>query len=261
VTAERRGALFDRVAELYDRVRPDYPAAVYDDLEELAGLSAGARVLEIGCGSGQATQALAERGARIVAVELGPALAELARRRLARFAEVEVVVSAFEDWPLPDEPFDLVVAATSFHWLDAGWALGRVADALRPGGALATIATHHVAGGTAGFFAAAQECYLRWDPETTEGLTLPAPEDVPCDDTDLRRSGRFGPAVFRHHERDIAHSTAGYLDVLRTYSGSLSLEPQLRDGLLDCLGRLADERFGGRVVKRYLWQLMVARTR
>jgi SAM-dependent methyltransferase len=42
-------------------------------------------------------------------------LAAVARRNLARFPAIKVVTAAFEDWPLPSEPFDLVLAATVFH--------------------------------------------------------------------------------------------------------------------------------------------------
>lgn len=53
--------IFNEAAELYDRVRPGYPPRLFDDLAELAGLGSGSRVLEIGCGTGQATVPLAER--------------------------------------------------------------------------------------------------------------------------------------------------------------------------------------------------------
>ena len=69
--AKRLRVTFDGDAERYDRARPGYPAATFDDLLALTGLGPGARVLEIGCGTGQATVPLAERGCQIVAVELG----------------------------------------------------------------------------------------------------------------------------------------------------------------------------------------------
>jgi SAM-dependent methyltransferase len=163
---ERLRATFNQAADLYDRARPGYPPALFDDLAELAGVRPGCRVLEIGPGTGQATVPLAERGCHIVAVELGADLAAVARRNLAHFPEAQVVNAAFEDWPLPAEPFDVVLAATAFHWIDPAVRVAKAADALRPGGALATIATHHVAGGDEGFFVESQACYERWDPDT-----------------------------------------------------------------------------------------------
>src|SRR5919197_1861623 len=99
----RLRATFEEVPELYDRARPLYPPALFDGLVAYAGLAAGARVLEIGCGTGQATLPLAERGLEVVCVELGAGLAGVARRKLAGFPRVEVVHAVFEDWQAADE--------------------------------------------------------------------------------------------------------------------------------------------------------------
>jgi SAM-dependent methyltransferase len=259
-----RGSLrarFDEAAELYERARPGYPARLFDDLVELAGLGPGARVLEIGCGTGQATVPLAERGCAIVAVELGPALAAVARRKLARFPAVEVVVAAFEDWPLPARRFDLVLAATAFHWLDPAIRVGKAADALRPGGALAIVATHHIAGGTEPFFAEVQACYEQWDPSTPPGLRLQTADEIPTDSDELDRSGRFEPAVLRRYEWEQAYSTAAYRELLLTYSDQRARPPEAGARLLDCIAGLMDARYGGSIRKRYLNELRVARLR
>src|SRR3954452_6234673 len=108
---------FDEAPELYDRARPDYPEAVFEDLTTLARLRPGSRVLELGCGTGQATVPLARSGFEVVAIELGAGLADVASRNLAAFPGVDIVNAAFEEWPLPPASFDAVVAATSFHWL------------------------------------------------------------------------------------------------------------------------------------------------
>jgi SAM-dependent methyltransferase len=239
---QRLRATFTEAAELYDQARPGYPAELFDDLAELAGIGPGCRVLEIGPGTGQATVPLAERGCRVVAVELGADLAVVAGRNLARFPGVEVVTAAFEDWPLPAAPFDVVVAATAFHWLDPAVRVTKAADALCRGGALATISTHHVAGGSHAFFVQVQDCYERFDPATAPGLRLPAASDVPGDSEELDHSGRFGPAAFRRYERDVTYSTSRYLDLLRTYSGHHALPPAARDRLLSCIAQLINER-------------------
>jgi SAM-dependent methyltransferase len=218
-------------------------------------------VLEIGCGTGQATIPLAERGCQIVAVELGAELAEVARRNLARFSDVHVVTAPFEAWPLPPEPFDVVLSATAFHWIDPAVRVVKSADALRPGGALATIATHHVAGGTIPFFHEAQDCYERWDPATPPGLRLQPAEQIPMEGEEIERSDRFEPPAFYRYPTDIPYTTAGYVDVLLTYSGHRALPPDDQRGLLDCIAGLIDTRYDGRIVKRYLTELRLARRR
>jgi SAM-dependent methyltransferase len=251
---------FDQAAELYDRARPAYPAELFDDLAALTAIGPGSRVLEIGPGTGQATLPLAERGCRVVAVELGADLAAVARRNLAGFPDVEIVTAAFEDWPLPAEPFDLVLAATAFHWIDPSVRVDKVADGLRPGGSLATITTDHVAGGDESFFAEVQSCYVRWDPDTPVALTLKPAIDIPSAHYGLDRSDRFGPATLRRYEWDSPYTTASYLDVLLTYSGHRALGPEAQRNLLDCIANLIDTGYGGQITKRYLTELRVAPT-
>ncbi|GII93433.1 class I SAM-dependent methyltransferase [Sinosporangium siamense] len=255
---ERLRETFTEDAELYDRARPGYPPELYHDLDRLAGMRAGARVLEIGCGTGQATVPLARRGCRITAVELGAAMADLARRNLAEFPSAEVVTAVFEEWPLPERPFDAVLSATAFHWLDPAVRMEKSADALRMGGALATVSTHHIAGGSTDFFTEVQHCHEKFDPSTPPGLRLPSPACVPVDSDEVDRSPRFGPAVFRRYEWELSYSTTQYLDMLRTYSPNRVLAPEARTGMLTCIGSLIDHHYGGRVTKRYLTELRVA---
>jgi len=105
---------FEAAAALYQRARPDYPPALFDDLIELASLRRGDRLLEIGCATGKATLPLAAHGFRITCVELGRELVDAARGNLAAFPDVTVVHAAFESWDAAAmEPFDLVFAATA----------------------------------------------------------------------------------------------------------------------------------------------------
>ncbi|MCG8925416.1 trans-aconitate 2-methyltransferase [Lentzea sp. CC55] len=242
---ERLRTTFGADAARYHRARPTYPA-------ELFGRLRGPRILEIGPGTGQATLPLTALG-HVTAVELSPALAALAR---AHAPAADVVVADFDSWPLPGEPFDLVVSATAFHWLDPATRTARCAAALRPGGALAVISTHHVAGGTEQFFVDMQECYERWDPSTPPGLRLPRAADVPREFDD---SPEFEEPEFHRYEWERAYDTEAYVDLLLTYSNHIALPT--RDELVADIRSLIDTRFGGRIVKRYLTQLAVARVR
>jgi SAM-dependent methyltransferase len=108
---------FESAADAYDGARPPYPDELFDDLAELANLKPGARLLEIGCATGKATRPLAERGYSVVCVELGAELAARAREDLVGLP-VEIEVSPFEAWEGEPGEFDLVYAATAWHWLD-----------------------------------------------------------------------------------------------------------------------------------------------
>lgn len=250
---------FNEDAELYDRARPGYPRALFDDLAAHSDIRPGSRVLEIGCGTGQATLALAERQYEITCIELGANMAAVAKRKLAGFPSVQVVNSAFEEWPLPTEPFDVVFAATAFHWLDPAIRVVKAADALRIGGTLATVSTHHIAGGDTEFFAEVQTCYERWDPSTPIGLRLQPAAAIPSDSEELDRSGRFGPSTFRRYEWDLTYSTSAYIETLLTYSGHRALALEARANLLACIAHVSETRYGGRITKRYMTELRTAR--
>lgn len=132
-----RRITFEEQADRYDASASAYPAVLVDDIIALAGLTSGGRILEIGCGSGQATVSFAERGFTIVAVELGERLARMAADRLRPFPHAHVAHHEFESWDLPDQPFDLVISAEAFHWIVPEIGIPKVARALRPGGLLA----------------------------------------------------------------------------------------------------------------------------
>lgn len=250
---------FTTQAERYDRARPRYPEVIFDDIVTIAGVGSGDRALEIGCGTGQATRSLASRGLRVVAVELGAEMAAVARDRMRELPGVRVVNDAFEDWPLPDEPFDLVLSATSFGWVDPDVRCRKSSDALREGGWLVALDAFHVAGGTTEFFHRVQECYERHMPGTPPGLRPSAPGDVPDAYADELRDAGFDPVETRRYLWTVEYTTKTYLDVIQTYSGHIALDDERRRRLLECIARILDTEFGGRVTKQYLTRLAAGR--
>lgn len=123
--------LFERSPERYGRARPAYPEGLWHLLGELGVARPGARVLDLGAGTGQATGPLLRRGARVDAVEPGAGLASHLR---AHFPTVHVQVARAEDADYPAASYDGVVCATALHWLDLPTVLPRVRAALLPGG-------------------------------------------------------------------------------------------------------------------------------
>jgi SAM-dependent methyltransferase len=257
MAAEKR-TTFNEIPKLYDEVRPRYPDQLFDDLIALADLRSGARILEVGTGTGIATMPLAERGYEIVGVELGSELAAVAERKLAQFANVEIVVADFEDWTLPGEPFDLVMSATAWHWLDPAAAFGKAAAALHRGGCLAIFGYKHIAGGDRTFFEHVQDCYRRFMPDTGPDERLLEPEQYEPDVDELEASGLFQKPQIRTYVTQESYTTDRYLELLSTYSGHRTLGAANRRGLFDCVGRLIDSRFEGHVRKAYMNELIVA---
>ncbi|MFF7475227.1 methyltransferase domain-containing protein [Streptomyces sp. NPDC008092] len=250
--------IFDQDAERYERARPRYPAALVEELVRVTGAGPGSRVLEIAPGTGKLTVDLAGSGCSITGVEIGPGMAAVARRQLAAFPEADVVVAAFEEWELPPRPFDAVVCATAFHWLDPSVRVPKAARALRPGGLLGVVATHHVAGGTEDFFAEVQECYERWDPATPPGLRPTRESDLATDRSEFTGSPYFTDVAAHGHAQEITYTTDQYIDLLLTYSNHRALPETARNGLLTGIRELIGARYGGVVTKRYWHELVTA---
>ncbi len=255
---EKRSS-FDQVAQLYDDVRPGYPEQLLNEISSLAKLPANAAILEIGAGTGIATLPFARQGHRITAIEMGPELASVARKKLAQFTNVSVITSTFEDWQLPSGQFDLVMSATAFHWIDPSIRWQKSAAALRSGGHLALFRYKHVAGGDRAFFEQYQRCFQLYVPDTDPNFKLPEIADYqPEHVAELEASELFYPPEIRTYVSEETYTREEYLKLLSTYSQHLTLDQSARRQLLECIGSLIDENFGGQIRQCCLNELIVA---
>jgi SAM-dependent methyltransferase len=252
----RRKESFDAAASDYALYRSGYPDEVVDDVLTASRLHAGSRVLEIGCGTGQLSVPLAQHGAELVAVELGPKLAAIARRSLAGFPTARVEVSGFEEWPLPADPFDMVVSASALHWIDPSVRYAKPARALKPGGVLVVVHAHHVKGGTPGFFGDTQRFYQRWGLSDDPSFEPPAPDDVPVIYPELDERSEFGRVQRHRFEIPRRHTTVSYVGWLKTDSLILSLDPQARQGFLNDIEELIDTKYDGRVSRNFVYEVI-----
>ncbi|MEG8281112.1 class I SAM-dependent methyltransferase [Streptomyces sp. AHA2] len=130
-----RAHSFNAVAAQYAAHRPAYPPALFDTIETLTGRPlTGARVADIGAGTGIATALLRARGADVVAVEPGAGMAAQFRRT---HPDIPLVIGTGDDLPLADARLDLVTYAQAWHWTDPARSVPEALRVLRPGGALA----------------------------------------------------------------------------------------------------------------------------
>jgi SAM-dependent methyltransferase len=129
-TNRLRANSFGGAAPAYDTHRPRYPDAMIDDL-----MTYGARrILDVGAGTGIASQQFADRGAEVLAVEPDARMAALARLK-----RIPIEIDTFERWDPAGRSFDLVVFAASFQWVDPAIALPKVRAILGEGGRLALL--------------------------------------------------------------------------------------------------------------------------
>jgi SAM-dependent methyltransferase len=138
---------FDVAADAYDRFMGRYSVPLAPQLADLAGVAAGQRVLDVGCGPGALTAELVRRlgPADVWAVDPSEPFVAAAR---ARNPEVRVELATAERLPFPDDQFDAALAQLVVHFMaDPVAGLREMARVTRPGGVVAACVWDHAGGG------------------------------------------------------------------------------------------------------------------
>jgi SAM-dependent methyltransferase len=255
---------FESAAASYQQARPEYPAELYDELIQVAGLRPGDQLLEIGCATGKATAPLARRGFPVTCVELGPQLAAQARRELAGYPGMTICDGAFESWlPPAGVGYQLVFAATAWHWLDPAVRYQKAWAVLAPGGHLAFWAAEHVFPPDGDpFFDEIQPVYDEIGAGHPPGRPWrPRPGELPDSRAEIEASGLFGDVVTRQFGWVVSYPAEEYIRLLDTFSSHLALAPGQRDRLYGEIRRRLAARPDGRVRRGWGAVLHVARRR
>ena len=129
--------VFDAIPERFDKWRARYSPALFDHITKTCGLGPGVRCLEIGPGTGQATDFALDAGCDYTAIELGAHLAQKMREKYADRPNFSIVNADFETYPFAANAFDLIYSAATIQWLDQDIAYRKCFELLRPGGFLA----------------------------------------------------------------------------------------------------------------------------
>jgi SAM-dependent methyltransferase len=256
--------VFNEVPELYDRVRPGYPDELFTDLVAITGIDENSSVLEVGCGTGQATRSLAALGCAVTAVEPGAALAALARQRIAAFRNVDVETSTFEEWDDCGRRFDALVAASSWHWVDPSIGWRRAHDVLNPGAWMALIGNVVVRRpGEPEVYAETADLHERYSPGNPGWGHPPLENEVRRTDEGWGLvddpGGLFGPTIVRWYPIVQWFDGDGFADLLRSTSLYRALDREVREPLLDAIAERIRTRMGNRAPRRYLSVLRVGR--
>jgi SAM-dependent methyltransferase len=235
-----RAGSFGDDAEKYDRSRPGYPSALFDDL-----VPAPCEAVDVGCGTGIVAVDLIARGCTVIGVEPDARMA-----RIAAAKGVEVSVTTFEQWDPENRRFDIVTCGQAWHWVDPARGADKVATVLRPGGRFGLFwnSLRHTDDVAAGF----ERIYARLAPNLlNDSVALGT----------LRTSGRSDDPAFvatgdfrrleqrsyRWHRR---YTTETWLDELPTHSDHHMLPGATLERILDEVRALIDG-LGGEIVVEY----------
>lgn len=248
---------FDHFAQAYDSSRPMYVTELFKDLFAYSAVNSGSHVLEIGMGTGKASEAILDSGCHLVGLEPGVHLAEVASKKFQKYPNFSIVNSTFQDYECCNEYFDFIYAATTFHWIPEEYGYRRVYELLKHGGTFARFAYHAGADKKRKELTAQiQECYRNY---TTWGDA--AKEYSEEDAKKLAQiAGKYGFTDTEHRMYYFTKDFTAdeYMGLLRTYPDHMKIEEVTRRKLFQEI-HSAIVRNGGVITVYYTMDLELAR--
>lgn len=236
---------FSKVADDYDAVRPLYPADLVHTLISETGLSQKDRALEIGCGTGQLTRALAPYGFQLHAIDIGRPLIRIAEVHCQDYPNVTFSHSSFEALPNPSAKYQTIMAATAFHWLDPASRFQKCATLLPAGGFLVIINNVSLYQQKTGpLRRKLDEIYERVIPIENSRQYVSLASKRGNLEQEFRNDPNFGPlAVFTF---PYTHRLSGkdYIRLLNTFSYQHNLPTAVKDQLFQEIGIAISEAGG-----------------
>lgn len=218
---------FDTVASTYEKLRPGYVDALYQDVFAYRPLDASSLAVEVGIGGGQATEPILKTGCHVTAVEPGANFCALCQAKFAAYPNFSIVNGKFEDVDFAADSCDLVYSASAFHWVPEDVGYRKVFDMLKSGGAFARFANHPFKDkGRPGMHEALQEVYAVYMP----GSLVPTEY---TEEAAIRRAeiaAKYGFADIQHrlYHRTREFTAAQYVQLLGTYSDHIAIEEKTR---------------------------------
>lgn len=241
-----RKYLFDDVVADYAEARPGYPVELINDIIELCGLCKQDKILEIGCGTGQATQLFVDRGFDITAVELGKKLAEFTRNRFRDYNSFKVINLPFEEYRT-DDKYKLIFAASAFHWVDAKQGFPLIHSLLEDDGWLALFwNSKSELAQTGMLYQRINEIYDKYYVEPQENIKLSHEER----EKQITDSGLFGGVISKKYPYTRTYTSERYIQLLKTYSDHIA-QPEVTKQILFSKIKEIIDQFGRTITVPY----------
>ena len=241
---------FNTVADAYEKIRPGYPAELYQALFAYAPLDDFRSALEVGIGAGQATPPVLETGGSLTAVEYGDQLAQLCRKKFSGYPGFSVITGKFEDADLPEESFDLVYSASAFHWVPEEIGYPKVFRILKPGGAFARFANHpYQAKDNPMLFEEIQNAYAEYYYpyyKKQPGKLSEYSEEQAASRAAIAEKYGFTDTQYVLFYRVRMLSAPEYRKLIGTYSDHITIEENIRERFFDAIENTIN-RHGGSI--------------
>ena len=258
---------FDEIVSNYDKARWDYPAELFSDAVRYAGSGKGRRAVEIGAGTGKATTPFLDAGYAVTAVEMGGNMAAFLTEKFKDNARFDVVNATFEDVLLEENSYELIYAASSFHWVDADVGCPKALRLLKRGGALALF-RNNAKPQVDELYHESQTFYEKhyYSHYTSSGRPVNRSRESYYSPSEISRGFGFEglelygftDTIMKFYETELTYSADEYIALLDTYSDHRAL-PEVNRAALYAGVRGAIIRHGGQQKLNCLFQLYMGR--
>ena len=239
---------FDDVAELYELSRPRYPKQLFSDLAQFANLGRESRILEVGAGTGQATEDLCERFGAVTAIEPGPKMLKILESKMHRYENISCKNVFFEDFK-ENEKFHCLFSANAFHWISPAVAYSKAHASLMQGGVLALAWNFPRISERAQ--RAVDELVNKFDQEHRNSVIPKSDEEYLRDievvmeqgTRELLDSGLFEGPKDIQYPLSRTLTVSQYQDLVSSYANVASFEGKEKEEFGHALGELLKDRF------------------
>ncbi len=232
-----KGRTFEKISSLYDRARISYPKQLIDDIITYSGISQNGKILDVGCGTGQATLLFAQRGYQVIGLDPGQEMVNIAKEKCSSFPKVSFKVKTFEEVKFPEASFETIISGMAWHWIKPENQYEKVFRILKAKGTLALFWSYQQKE-ESDFMKCTGKILDKYGgidkgPAGSWGKQI---ADFTYDE--LSRSRLFTSVETREYEEDIEFSKQKYLDLVISYSYFQRLPQEKRRSLTEDLQEL-----------------------
>ncbi len=246
---------FDKSSDYYDNFRPSYPEKLINDIVNKTGVNSKSAILEIGAGSGKATELFVNKGFQITCIEPGENLAKKGELKFQQSNQVNYIVSRFEEWEGEKEHYDLILSAQAFHWVPKPIGYEKCYNALKESKYMCLFWNYYFASEN-NYDVELQELFKEYPIgylDTKESLENKINYTV----EEIHQTGLFKNIEVIQYPWSLEYDDNQYIGFLKTGNGYLTMDDRTREKVENKIRDIIN-RNGGKITREFKCTMFMA---